>query len=83
MKQTEPLTVAGATPRIKELMLLWLPKSESQWEAQQHGVLRSTGPPGWLVHGATGPASCSGGQPVKTKSPHFLTHSQPLILIQL
>lgn len=45
------------------------------WEAQGH--------PGRLAPGATGPASCSGGQPVKTKSPHFLTHSQTLILIQL
>lgn len=45
-------------------------------EPQMH-----TGHPGRLAPGATVPAACSGEQPVKTKSPPFFTHSQPLILI--
>lgn len=42
----------------------------SAWCPEMH-----TGHPGRLAPGATGPASCSGEQLVKTKSPHFLpTH---------
>lgn len=50
----------------------------SAWCPEMH-----MGHPGRPAPGATGPASYFEEQPVKTKSPHFLTHSQPLIAIQL
>lgn len=48
----------------------------SAWCPEMH-----TGHPGRLAPAAPGPESGSEEQPVTTKSPHFLTHSQPLILI--
>lgn len=41
--QTEAVTAAGATPKIKQPLWLWLPEWEPQWVAHQQDALRNTG----------------------------------------